>query len=283
VLGSGPRRGAPDRLLAEEVARRAALAVDNARLYREAQRSIRLRDEFLSIASHELNTPLTGLRLAVQALAAGTLGVAPETQQRAYDILERQTRRLVTLTSELLDVSRIQARALRLRCEPCDLVTLVVDVGERFEAQLAEARCRLVLEARDRVVGRWDRGRLEQVVTNLLSNALKFGAGKPIHVSVESLPDRARLTVADQGIGIEPDRRHRIFERFERAVSAAHYGGLGLGLYIAREIVVAHGGSIAVDSTPGMGAVFRVELPRAASGQGDEQHGDNASQVNETV
>ena len=271
VLGSGPRRAAPDRLLAEEVARRAALAVDNARLYREAQRSIRLRDEFLSIASHELNTPFTGLRLAVQALAAGTFTGTPETQQRAYDILERQTRRLVTLTGELLDVSRIQARTLRLKREPCDLVTVVVDVGERFEAQLAEARCTLVLDTRDRVVGRWDRGRLEQVVTNLLSNALKFGAGKPIRVSVEPLPERARLTVADEGIGIEPDRLHRIFERFERAVSATHYGGLGLGLYIAREIVVAHGGSITVDSTPGMGAVFIVELPRAATGQGDNQ------------
>lgn len=108
-------------------------------------------------------------------------------------------------------------------------------------------------------------------MTNLLSNALKFGAGKPIRVSVEPLADSARLTVADQGIGIEPDRLHRIFERFERGVSAAHYGGLGLGLYIARGIVVAHGGSIAVDSTPGMGAVFRVELPRATNGPGVAQ------------
>jgi signal transduction histidine kinase len=267
VLGSGPRRAAPDRLLAEEVARRAALAVDNARLYREAQRSIRLRDEFLSIASHELNTPLTGLQLAVQGLAAGTLTGTPEIRQRAYDILKRQTRRLVALTSELLDVSRIQVKGLRLRSEPCDLVTLVVDVGERFEAQLADARCPLVLDAHDRVVGRWDRGRLEQVVTNLLSNALKFGAGKPIRVSVQPLPDSARLTVADEGIGIEPDRQSRIFERFERAVSATQYGGLGLGLYIAREIVVAHGGSIAVSSAPGTGAVFTVDLPRSVPGQ----------------
>jgi signal transduction histidine kinase len=125
---------------------------------------------------------------------------------------------------------------------------------------LAQAGCSVQFSAASPVVGRWDRLRLEQVVTNLLSNAMKYGAGKPIEVVVEGNGERARLAVRDHGLGISETAQRRIFGAFERAVSERHYGGLGLGLYIARQLVVAHGGSIRVESKPGLGATFTVEL-----------------------
>ncbi len=123
------------------------------------------------------------------------------------------------------------------------------------------AGCDVSVEAEAEVVGSWDRGRLDQVVTNLLANAIKYGAGAPIHITVRQEGGRARLIVRDQGIGVAAAERGRIFDRFERAVSSRHYGGLGLGLYIVRRIVDAHAGAIAVEGAPGAGAQFIVELP----------------------
>ena len=142
---------------------------------------------------------------------------------------------------------------------------------EHMEADLAASGSAVSIECAAPVVGRWDPSRLDQVVTNLLSNAAKFGAGKPIEIRIEQLGDTARLTVTDHGIGIDPARRPYVFDRFERAVPSLRYGGLGLGLYIARSIVVAHGGTITVDSELDAGSTFTVTLPCAAPGPSIEQ------------
>jgi signal transduction histidine kinase len=177
------------------------------------------------------------------------------------DIMRRQVRRLSDLINDLLDVARISGGRLKLHFEEVELASLVRDVVSRFELEAERLGARIEVRADVTFVGRWDRLRLEQVVTNLLSNALKYGAGKPIHVGVEAQGGQARLTVRDEGIGIEPRLRARIFEKFERAVSDRHYGGLGLGLYISRQIIETLGGSIEVESTLGQGATFTVLLP----------------------
>ncbi|HEX5753157.1 MAG TPA: GAF domain-containing protein [Archangium sp.] len=253
--------------LAQELARRAALAIDNARLYREARDAIRLREEFLSIASHELRTPITAIQLHVQEmlrlLARNPEGIPPERLRRALEVADRQVKRQMHLVNDLLDVSRMGAGRLVLRPEPLDLATLVREVAERFEPELARTGSRLTLEAPAPVPGSWDRLRLEQVVTNLLSNAVKYGQGKPIGLSVEAREGRARLAVSDAGIGIAPEHLERVFGRFERAVSERHYGGFGLGLWISRQIIETMGGHISVSSQLGVGSTFRVELPPA--------------------
>jgi PAS domain S-box-containing protein len=252
--------------LAMDLAQRAALAIDNQRLYQASKQAVALRDEFLSVASHELRTPVTSLQLAVQsALTVGSGSDAPPGfLRKALESAERQTRRLGRLVDALLDVSRIQAGRLELQREPTDLCVIVRDVVALLGEDARRAGCDVTIATPvdgEPIVGHWDRVRLEQVVTNLLSNAIKYGAGASIRVTVERAGGRARLAVRDRGIGVAPAERGRIFERFERAVSSKHYGGLGLGLYIVRRIVDAHGGAIGVESAPGAGAQFVVELP----------------------
>ncbi|WP_375769898.1 GAF domain-containing protein [Archangium gephyra] len=253
--------------LAQELARHAALALDNARLYREARDAIRLREEFLSIASHELRTPITAIQLHVQellrTLARNPEGIAPERLRRGLEVADRQVKRQLHLVNDLLDVTRMGAGRLVLRPEPVDLAALVHEVAERFEQELARTGSRLTLEAPGPVSGHWDRLRLEQVVTNLVSNAVKYGQGKPIGITVEAAEGRARLAVSDAGLGIAPEHLERVFGRFERAVSERHYGGFGLGLWISRQIIETMGGHISVSSQLGVGSTFRVELPRA--------------------
>ncbi|HEX8539311.1 MAG TPA: HAMP domain-containing sensor histidine kinase, partial [Cystobacter sp.] len=169
--------------------------------------------------------------------------------------------RLVRLVGDLLDVSRISDGRLQPRREEMDLVALAQEVVSRFDLQATTAGCRLELHAPGPVVGWWDRLRLEQVVENLVDNALKYGPGKPVCVRVNRLEEKAVLHVTDEGMGIPPEHQSRIFERFERAVSERHYGGLGLGLFISQQIVQAHGGLIWVESSPGVRTTFTVELP----------------------
>ncbi|WP_438037255.1 AAA family ATPase [Sorangium sp. So ce204] len=268
LLATAPERrcGPAELRLAEELARRAALVLDNARLYTEAQEAIQRRDEFLVVASHELKTPLTSLQMQAQSFERllrrrSLADVPPERIEAMLQILGRQTSRLGRLVDELLDVTRLRAGRLALARAPVDLAALAGDVVERMRPQLAASRCRTQLDLGAPVVGHWDADRLEQVVVNLLSNAMKYGAGRPIHVDVRRQADRALLVVRDEGIGIAEADQGRIFERFERAVSVRNFGGLGLGLYIARSIVASHGGSIRVQSKPGAGAMFVVALP----------------------
>jgi PAS domain S-box-containing protein len=262
------RFGASDLATGQELAQRIAMGVEHARLYHEAQEAIRVRDEFLSIASHELRTPLTPLQIHFQRLLGPRRSeamVAPEQLQRILERCERQVHRLQALIDNLLDVSRISSGRLRLQTETVDLADIVRDVSGRFAEELAAAECQLVLDSVAPVVGQWDRLRLEQVVTNVLGNAIKYGGGKPIEIKVEETPLGGRLRIADHGIGIANGDLARIFQRFQRAVSARSYGGMGLGLYITRQIVDAHCGSIQVESHPGAGSVFVVELPRRAA------------------
>ncbi|MCY1042360.1 PAS domain S-box protein [Corallococcus sp. bb12-1] len=249
--------------LAEELGRRAAVAIDNARLYCSAQESIRARDEFLSIASHELKTPLTSMKLRVQQMESALKRPQPlpmDKVSRMLEVFEDQLRRLSQLAEHLLDVSRIHDQRLDLRREEMDLVAVAREVTGHLAAQLQNAGCALEWVAPEPVRGHWDRLRLEQVLLNLLTNAMKYGEGRPIHLEVTRHAQGARLIVEDHGLGIPSEAQGRIFERFERAASR-NYGGLGLGLFITRQIVEAHGGSIRVESTPGLGAKFIVELP----------------------
>jgi PAS domain S-box-containing protein len=285
LLATAPRRryGPADLWLAQEVASRAALALDNSRLFAEAQQAIERRDEFLLVASHELKTPLTSLKMQAHLLARllprlQRAEVAPERIDAAIQVLSRQIGRLAHLINELLDVTRLNAGRLTLARAPLDLAALAREVVERMHQQLTDARCRTELDLDGPVVGSWDATRVEQVLINLLSNALKYGAGAPIHVVVRGMEGRALLMVRDHGMGIAEADQARIFERFERAVSVRNFGGLGLGLYIVRWIVTSHGGTIRVESKPGAGATFIVELPlhpaeaeseTAADGRGD--------------
>ena len=262
---SGRRYTDADLSVAMELASRAALAVENSLLYSEAQRAVRLRDDFLSIAGHELRTPLTALQLQLQGLSRTLKRPAPPTATQIGERLDKATLhlgRLERLINELLDVSRIATGRLLMHPETVDLEQLAREVIERFGDDFARQGSPVSLRVPSPVVGQWDRLRLDQVITNLVSNALKYGAGQPITVEIAERDGRARLTVRDRGIGISPDDQKRIFGRFERAVSERHYGGLGLGLWIVRQIVEAHGGSIALHSEPGVETAFTVELPR---------------------
>ncbi|AKQ69779.1 Two-component sensor histidine kinase [Myxococcus hansupus] len=263
---SGRHYTASDLAFAKELAHRAALSMENARLYAEAREAIRLRDEFMSIASHELKTPLTPLSLKLQALTRELgrhPGPIPRNVVESYvDVGSRQVKKLAELVGDLLDVSRITAGRLSLEMEELDLGPVVREVIARYEPQAARTGSTLLLDVDvDGIVGRWDRLRLEQIITNLVDNAVKYGAGNPIHVRLEAHAGGARLTVRDEGIGIAPEHLPRLFGRFERAVSERNYGGLGLGLYITRTLVEAMGGRVSVASTLGQGSTFTVDLP----------------------
>jgi PAS domain S-box-containing protein len=257
---------AEDETLLEDLAHRAAQAIENARLYGDAQAAVAARDEFLSIASHELRTPLTALRLALENMRRVSTREAlerlpPAHVARVLATAERQGQRLEKLVTGLLDVSRIHMGRLELELEEVDLAQAVAEAVSQVEDEAVQAGSEVTARGGP-VLGRWDRLRVSQVVTNLLSNAVKYGAGKPVEVTWGERGGMAWLEVRDSGIGIEPADQRQIFERFERAVSSRNYGGLGLGLYIVKRIVEAHGGTVGVESVPGSGALFRVELPQ---------------------
>jgi signal transduction histidine kinase/PAS domain-containing protein len=257
---SGSWYDSADLSLAEELAARAALAVENARVYEGARAGLRARDQLLSVASHELRGPLTALSISVEGLRTHRLDEEPA--KKALGIIDRQMKRLAHLVDDLLDVTRIRAGVLNIETEDVDLADVVRAVVVRTEPEWQRAGSEIHLALTDGLVGHWDRSRLDQVVTNLLSNALKFGRGAPIEVEVTGDVERARLKVTDHGIGIAPENLVLIFDPFERAVSQRRYGGLGLGLYIVHTIVEALGGTVRVASDIGHGATFTVELPR---------------------
>jgi PAS domain S-box-containing protein len=231
----------------------------------ELEQAVRLRDEFLSVASHELRSPLTSLQLAVHGLSR-RLGLGSETSpevRKSLELAARQLRRMGHLVGLLLDVSRIQAGRLDLEPHVVDLSRLVRGITVELGEELRRSGSDLVVHAPEPVLGCWDGSRVEQIVINLLTNAIKFGEGRPIEMTVAAEGGTARLTVEDSGIGISEELQSRVFERFARGVSARHYGGLGLGLYVVRTIVEAHGGRVFVESASGQGTRFTVELPQS--------------------
>jgi two-component system OmpR family sensor kinase len=182
-------------------------------------------------------------------------------RRKRVPLARRQTDRLALLVDGLLDVSRIATGRVDLELETFDLGELLRETADGMAEQAARAGSAIHLDIAENVVGRWDRTRIDQAITNLLSNAVKYGRGNPVSVSLAGESDRALITVVDRGLGIAREDLDRIFGRFERAVSAKQYGGLGLGLYIVREVITAHGGTIAVRSEPGEGAEFTISLP----------------------
>ncbi|MBI2393110.1 MAG: HAMP domain-containing histidine kinase [Deltaproteobacteria bacterium] len=237
-------------------------AAEKERLYLEAQEAIRHRDEFLSVASHELRTPLTSLQLQIQALRRSR--ALDEAAAARVEAVERQCHRLATLVDQLLDVARIRVGRLTPEMSEIDLAALLRDLLLRLRDDLARAGTVVSLRSAPSVRVRCDPTQIEQVLTNLLSNALKFGPGRPIDITLTEEAEHVRVRVRDRGMGLAPEDQARVFDRFERAVSSRHFGGLGLGLYISRQIMEAHGGRIGVDSRLGEGATFTVELPRRA-------------------
>ncbi|WP_394844023.1 hybrid sensor histidine kinase/response regulator [Pendulispora brunnea] len=226
----------------------------------ELQNAVRIRDDFLSIASHELHTPLTPLKLQIERLQRREQ--TPTQLQEKLAVVGRQVDRLSNLVRQLLDVSRITGGRLRLTPEEVDLTAVVRDTADALSSESRQSGSVIDIRGEDSVVGHWDPTRIEQITSNLLSNAIKYGQGKPILVQVSHDNGNARLSVHDQGIGIAPEQQARIFDRFERAVSVRHYGGFGLGLWIVRQIVEASGGQVTVESQVGHGSTFTVELPR---------------------
>lgn len=288
---SGRTYGRDDVELMEELARRAGLAIENARLYDEARAAVRLRDEFLSIASHELKTPLTSLRLQVGGIrrAAGRgLVIDPKLASRV-ESLDKQVERLGELVDGLLDVSRAAAGQLQLNRQEVDLAEVVRSTAGRFRSELAAVGSPLAVEiagdgaaawpapdpawadgpasgseaaSGGSIIGCWDRPRLAEIVSNFLANAVKYGPGKPIRLRARATPVTAVIEVEDQGIGIATDDMQRLFQRFGRIGSSEHYGGFGLGLWIVKVLVDAMGGTVEVESVLGQGSVFRAVLPR---------------------
>jgi signal transduction histidine kinase len=230
---------------------------------RDAERAVHARDDFLAVAAHELATPLTPLQLELENLhrSLGAEALTPAVRKR-LDRASRQTTRLAQLTERLLDVSRLASGKLTLEPTTFDFSEMVGEVVEEFRGEATRAGAELTLTAPAAVVGHWDRLRSAQIVSNLLSNAVKYGRGKPIVVEVCESAESVELRVTDHGGGIDTASMTRIFDRFERAAPERRRGGLGLGLYVAREIVQAHGGEIRVHSKLESGSTFTVTLPR---------------------
>ncbi|PYC19659.1 hybrid sensor histidine kinase/response regulator [Pseudomonas mosselii] len=238
----------------------------------ELEHAVRMRDDFMSIVSHEVRTPLNGLILETQLrrmhLSRGNLAAFSEDKLKAMvERDERQINSLIRLVEDMLDVSRIRTGKLSIRPRTFDLGQLVRGLVENFAAQAGAVGTPLELQRCDALLGEWDEFRIEQVVANLLSNALRYGDRKPVQVRVFEAGDMACVQVQDHGIGIDAQHLQRIFQQFERVAAQQATGGLGLGLYISEQIVLAHGGRIQVDSQAGVGSTFTVHLPLSVQSQ----------------
>ncbi|AWA39643.1 hybrid sensor histidine kinase/response regulator [Pseudomonas fluorescens] len=238
----------------------------------ELEQAVRMRDDFMSIVAHEVRTPLNGLILETQLrkmhlardnAAAFTL----DKMHAMVDRDERQIKSLIRLIEDMLDVSRIRTGKLSIRPTRFNLAQLVSNVLQNFAQQIEAAETEVSFTAAEPVEGHWDEFRIEQVVSNLLTNALRYGGKSPIQVRVYRQGNEARVEVQDQGIGISEENQKRIFQQFERVSAKTVVAGLGLGLFISEQIVAAHGGSIVVESKINEGALFRVCLPLQENGE----------------
>jgi signal transduction histidine kinase len=232
----------------------------------ELERSIKMRDDFMSMVAHELRTPLNTLFLETQLrgmqLDKGNMAAFGEEQLRTMVARDgRQIQSMIRLINDMVDVSRIRSGKLSIRPTQTELSALldriVSDLAQRTEA----AGGSIALEAPQPVEGVWDEFRVEQIIINLLTNALRYGGSKPVKVTLAKQDGRAQIVVRDQGVGIAPDDQARIFDPFERAGTKDVREGLGLGLYIARQLAESHGGTLDVDSAPQQGAAFSLTLP----------------------
>lgn len=258
-------QGNPVRMIGigQDVTARRQFELDLETAYESAQEALKVRDTFLSVAGHEFRTPLGALSLTLHNLGRRLGPRLDDAATKDIASLQRQVDRLVHLTENLLEVGRINAGRLVFERAPVELGQLVADIVDRYRETAKAAGSELTFDARGPVRGTWDATRLDQVFSNLLANAVKFGKGLPVEVTLTRRDGTAVVQVRDRGIGIAEEDQSRIFERFARGASAASYRGLGLGLWISSQIVEGHGGVLAVESRPGEGSVFRVELPGA--------------------
>ncbi|MET0383799.1 MAG: hybrid sensor histidine kinase/response regulator [Burkholderiaceae bacterium] len=253
--------------LEESRRRQQALVAELQTAQVDLKRAVQMRDEFMSMVVHELRTPLSVLAMEVRVrqhqLAAGNSAFfAADNLGKMFERDQRQVRSLTRLIDDMLDASQIQHGKLSIRRGRCDLTAMLRRVVAETQGQRSDVQITLAPDCAE-IGGDWDEFRLEQVVVNLLTNALRYGGGKPILVELEQLPAAAAIRVSDHGIGIAPEDRERVFEQFVRVGNRMRMPGLGLGLYITKQIVEAHGGTISVDSTLGEGSTFTVELPTA--------------------
>lgn len=244
----------------------ASIALENAMLYKKSQEAITQRDEFISIASHELKTPITSMKLQLQAAEKISLKgnvelVNANVVKKMAQSSIKQLNRITILVEDMLDISRITSSKLAINKNENNITELVNEVLSRFQPQLETLSISLHTKIDDNIFANCDAFRFEQVLNNLLTNAIRYGEMKPILVSLKLSDSNVILEVTDDGPGIDPDDHERIFNRFERAVSSNNISGLGLGLFISKEIMLQHGGSLGVSSSPGQGSVFRAVLP----------------------
>jgi signal transduction histidine kinase len=220
------------------------------------ERELQNRDDLIAIVSHEVRSPLGTVLFQVEKLA--TFSADPGAKALA-DKIKNNITKISTLLNDLL--CAISATKVALHVEEMDLVVAVREAVEQLSPEAEKGGCAIVMECPAELRGRWDPVRVNQVITNLLTNAIKYGKGKPIHVKVDAYGVDAIITVADQGVGIPPEERDRIFGKFERVSSGGGKEGFGLGLWVVKEIVDAFHGSISVEDHPDGGTVFRVLLP----------------------
>jgi PAS domain S-box-containing protein len=231
----------------------------------QAEAAVRMRDEFLAIASHELRTPLSTLVLRLGLLERHAENGDMKQVQASVRRAEDQTERMRRLVDRLLDVSQLASGKLKVDLVPCDLSNVIKDAAERFLEDALNGGTELRLTVSDGIHTRADRFRLDEAIGNVISNAIKYGGGKPVDIQLKAKGDKALLVVQDRGIGIPVEDLERIFGRFERTTVSRNYGGLGLGLYIAHQIIEQHAGSIRAESRSGGGARILIELPHTAN------------------
>lgn len=266
IYGVGKTYSREDVALGEELGRRVALALENAKLYLFSQRAIEVRNDFLSIASHELNTPITSVKLQLQ-MVSRTLNSKKEEVfpvdrfKKSIDTSVKQVDRLINLVQVLLDVSRIQSGQFNFVFDKVNVSDMVSDVIDRHKELIQTYSCNLSVSNKANIFVIWDKTRMEQVLTNLINNAVKYAPGK-IEIEATDEIDHVKIAVRDYGIGIPSDKIHRIFDRFERGNSPESVSGLGLGLYIVKQIIEGHHGKIEIQSVPGVGSCFSVLVPK---------------------
>lgn len=269
VLGSNYKNRVyteSDLELMKEISRSCSMAIDYAILYREAKKSIQAREDFISIASHELRTPITSLKLRTDLLALMIeKGKFPK---EVIDLIgpiiseiKPDIKNFMRLIETLLDISKISGKEAFLNRKRCNFSNIIRDEALRNEVAFQGQNVELKLDIQADIYGLCDEVRIQQIVSNLLMNALKFGKKRPVELRVREIGKHLELCVKDYGMGIPEKDRERIYRPFERAVSGVHFGGLGLGLYITHQIVVSHGGTIRVEGLPGKGSTFIVQIP----------------------
>lgn len=268
VTGERAHFNQKDFSLAEEVARIASVAIENAKLYKEAKDAIQLRDDFISMASHELRTPITSMGLQLEVLRSLVDDItrnsdAPGLMKKFIESTNGQLQRLTRLVDDMLDISRISAGKLSLKIKVVNICDIVHGVVERFQDQLKNLNYEMNVDCPEKVMTSCDPDRIDQVITNFMTNAIRYGNKNPIHLKLHETGSEVIISIRDQGRGIHASDHERIFKRFERSHTSQDVNGLGLGLYINQQIVQEHGGRIELTSALGEGSTFTVYLPKA--------------------